>query len=106
MKEFKETVSFDRWILKDDQHMTLESPMATIGSGHIESYVADPEHVFEGLGIPIKDDLPDEVIRAFHACEQRGEKVHVQVVDRNTKYDFVLTHRQEHPRYPWRLIKE
>jgi len=106
MSEHETDLHFDNWQVVDSTHVTLESPIAAIGSGHLDLYLEDPENAFCGLGIAIKMKLPDAITTTFRACEEHGEKLHVRVSDQRKNYDFILTYNDDGGRYPWRLKKE
>ncbi|MBI4256686.1 hypothetical protein HY626_01360 [Candidatus Uhrbacteria bacterium] len=103
MSESEKIPSFDRWMITDDSHITLESPYVAIGSGHLEVYLEDPDGAFGGLGIAIKMVLPESVTQVFRKCEAQGKKLHVYLTVHGIRHDFILVNRPDAGRYPWRL---
>jgi hypothetical protein len=106
MRESEKSLEFDHWQIIDANHIVLESPMFVMGAGHLDVYLEDPQNAFEGFGIAVKNTLPDAIKQVFNECETRGDKLHVDMVIQGLRHSFILTHRPDAGRYPWRLVKE
>jgi hypothetical protein len=95
---------FDRWTMIDANHVTLEETISAIGAGHLDTFLRNPEEAFGGNGIVIKMTLPSAITTAFIECSNRGEKLHVTLIEKGQKYNFILAYREDlSETYPFRL---